>query len=49
MAVYRRQTEPLLGYYRGRKLLHSIDAVGTVQEVTERLFAAVGRLAAIGQ
>ncbi len=37
--VYRDDTAPLLEYYRD--LVVSIDAVGTVDEVTERVFAAL--------
>jgi adenylate kinase len=34
--VYRRQTEPLEKYYWERGLLRDVEAVGTVDEVTER-------------
>ena len=34
---YRDQTEPLLDYYGQKGLLHTIDAVGTPDEVTARL------------
>jgi adenylate kinase len=37
--VYRDDTAPLLEYYRD--LLVSVDAVGTVDEVTERVVAAL--------
>ena len=37
--VYRDDTAPLLKYYRD--LLVSVDAVGTVDEVTERVIAAL--------
>jgi adenylate kinase len=37
--VYRDETAPLLDYYRD--LLVSVDAVGTVDEVTERVIAAL--------
>lgn len=39
--VYRSQTEPLIDYYRERGLLVTIDALGTVEEVYERLTSAV--------
>ncbi len=39
--VYRSQTEPLIDYYRERGLLLTIDALGTVEEVYERLTSAV--------
>ncbi len=41
LQVYRQQTEPLVEYYRQRDLLQTVDADGTVDEVYERLVAAV--------
>jgi adenylate kinase len=41
MATYSRDTEPLIGFYRERGLLHSINALGSFEEVTgqiERIF-----------
>ena len=43
LSVYREQTEPLLRFYADRKLLRRIDALGTVEEVGQRLTAAVER------
>ncbi|MFA5550819.1 MAG: adenylate kinase [Trueperaceae bacterium] len=37
MKVYRDQTAPLLEYYGAKGKLSSIDGVGTLDEVTERL------------
>ena len=37
--VYRNDTAPLLAFYRGR--LVSVNAVGTVEEITNRLFDAL--------
>jgi adenylate kinase len=37
--VYRQETAPLLGYYRD--ILLTVDAVGDVDEVTERVLAAL--------
>lgn len=37
--VYRDETAPLLDYYRDR--LVSVDAVGEVAEITDRVFAAL--------
>jgi adenylate kinase len=37
LAVYTEQTTPLLGYYRGRGLLHAINGSGRPEEVTERI------------
>lgn len=41
LAVYRKQTEPLIAFYAKRHLLTSIDAGGSVDEVYGRLLAAV--------
>jgi len=37
LAVYRDQTRPLLDYYRTRGLLISIDGLGDVAAVTDRI------------
>ncbi|MBT8098511.1 MAG: adenylate kinase [Gammaproteobacteria bacterium] len=39
--VYRRQTEPLIEFYRKRDLLRTIDAEGTIDEVYERLLTTL--------
>jgi adenylate kinase len=39
--VYVEQTEPLIGVYRGRGILHEVDGMGEVDEVTERIFAEI--------
>ncbi|HTQ40577.1 MAG TPA: adenylate kinase [Pirellulales bacterium] len=44
MATYEEQTKPLSEYYAGRKLLHAIDAMGTVDEVFSRLRQAVEQM-----
>lgn len=41
MEVYRKQTAPLLDYYRNQGKLVSIDASGTPDEVFERIRVAV--------
>lgn len=41
MDVYREQTEPLLAVYRDRGLLTQVDGIGSVEEVSKRLVAAV--------
>lgn len=43
LEVYREQTEPVLGYYRERNALHSIDGHRSLDEVTDSLTAIVGR------
>ena len=39
--VYRRQTEPVVGFYKSRGKLRTIDAEGPVDEVYARLRAAL--------
>lgn len=41
MAIYDRETKPLSDVYRGRGLLREVDGMGELDEVTERLLAAV--------
>jgi adenylate kinase len=43
LQVYREQTAPLSGFYEGEGLLARIDAIGSVEEVTERALRALGR------
>ena len=42
--VYRSQTEPVIGYYRERGKLRTVDAEGTVDEVYARLKDVLKRL-----
>lgn len=39
--VYASETEPLVGYYRERGLLRPVDGVGSVDDVTARILAAL--------
>jgi adenylate kinase len=39
--VYAEQTEPLIEVYRGRGILVSVDGMGEVTEVTQRIFDAL--------
>jgi adenylate kinase len=41
LEVYGQQTAPLIEFYRARKQLVEIDALGTVEDVTERAIAAL--------
>jgi adenylate kinase len=41
LEVYAAQTAPLIEFYAGRGQLISIDALGTVEDVTERAIAAL--------
>lgn len=40
--VYAEQTEPLLRTYRDRGLLVAVDGLGTVEDVSARIVAALG-------
>jgi adenylate kinase len=42
LRVYEEQTRPLIDFYRGRGILHSIDAQGELDAVTQRLAEALG-------
>ena len=41
LQVYAEQTEPLLKVYRSRGLLVEVDGLGEIEEVSERVFAAL--------
>jgi adenylate kinase len=40
--VYREQTAPLSGFYESEGLLSRIDAIGEIEEVTDRAMQALG-------
>jgi len=42
LEVYRAQTEPLIEFYRGRGLLRTVKAEGSIDDVYARLLSAVG-------
>ncbi len=46
MRIYAEETAPLAAVYRERGLLHQVDGMGTVDEVTARLEAALARATA---
>ena len=48
LRVYQQKTEPLAGFYRGRRLLTNVDGMGDVAEIAERIDQAVG-LAGAGE
>jgi adenylate kinase len=41
LAVYHRQTEPLMGYYAGRGLLRRVDGEAGTETVTRRILSVV--------
>jgi adenylate kinase len=43
LEVYAEQTAPLIGFYADRGMLVGIDAMGLVEDVTERAIAALRR------
>jgi adenylate kinase len=43
LVVYRRQTQPLVDFYRKRGNLVDIESVGTIPEIAERVKAKVGK------
>ena len=44
LQVYRSQTEPVIGWYKGHKMkVHNVDASGTVDAVTQRALKALGK------
>ena len=42
LAIYAEQTQPLTDRYRDRGLLVTVDGIGDVDQVTERLVASLG-------
>lgn len=45
LVAYRRQTEPLLAYYSQSGLLTSVDGLGTVEEIFDRITKVLDDLA----
>lgn len=41
LEVYRAQTEPLIDFYRGRGVVRSVDAVGSVEDISMRIKEAL--------
>ena len=42
--IYTEQTEPLIEVYRGRGLLHEVDGIGEVDEVTKRILDSLAQV-----
>jgi adenylate kinase len=43
LKAYREQTAPVLAWYQQRGAVHTIDAVGTVEQVADRVRSVLGR------
>jgi len=43
LRVYHERTEPLIGYYRGRRLLADVDGMGDVDEIGTRIGRVIER------
>ena len=41
LKVYKQQTQPLIDYYRARGLVKEVDGLGTVEQIFERILAAL--------
>jgi adenylate kinase len=42
--VYKNETAPVKGYYENQSKFHSVNGLGTIDEITERLFSTVDKL-----
>jgi adenylate kinase len=42
--IYTEQTEPLIEVYRGRGLLHEVDGIGEVDEVSNRILDSLAQV-----
>jgi adenylate kinase len=42
LAIYRRDTMPVLAAYRERRVVRDVDGVGEITEITRRTFVALG-------
>jgi adenylate kinase len=47
LSVYRQQTEPVKAYYAASREVQSVDGLGTVDEVTQRLMKCLGHPALV--
>ncbi|ANJ27859.1 adenylate kinase [Agromyces aureus] len=49
LAIYERETAPILDVYRAQDLVLAIDGVGTLDQVTQRIFDALASRGLIAQ
>jgi adenylate kinase len=42
IATYRRETAPVADFYGAQNKLHTINGVGSIDSITERLYAVIG-------
>jgi adenylate kinase len=43
LSVYREQTEPLVELYEGRGLIRRVDAMGDIEDITNRVLETLGK------
>ena len=41
---YNEKTAPLMDYYKGQNKFHSVNGIGSIQEITERLSLVINSL-----
>ncbi|TVR40250.1 MAG: adenylate kinase [Cryomorphaceae bacterium] len=41
IAVYERETAPVAEFYREQNKYHGIDGIGTIEEISDRLYAVI--------
>jgi len=49
LRVYQEKTEPLVDFYRGRRLLNDVNGMGDVAEISDRIDQALGLAAGTGK
>ncbi len=43
IAVYKKETAPVAGYYRKQHKLEEVDGIGSIDDISERIYAAIDR------
>jgi len=49
LRVYQEKTEPLVDFYRGRRLLNDVNGMGDIAEISDRIDQALGLAAGAGK